>query len=938
MGKANHKISGFGKGMVLRVKKGMGGMELEKEIRNLVAEYTREFCRTNKIEYDTLGISKALNISRTLASQHLNRMVKSGTLIKIVSRPVYYLDKKIIEDSFRMQLDTEMFYAMEDLTELFDKKLVDRKGFMEAVGYDTTLRYLTTQCQAAVKYPPGGVPMLIYGEHGVGKTFFSQLVYEYAKAESVLPAQAKCCLLNYSKVNDNKPDDDAILFGSCFLNGNKELCKRAGLLEEAAGGFVIIENVEQMSAKCLEKVIAYIRSGTYTVRGDNLIYHSKTRLILTVCENSCDMVENALLQVVPVVCKLPPLDSRPLKDKEELIIRYLRDEGKRIGKTVQISRRCFEVLLNTPFAYNISGLLGCMKTLCTNAYFAQQSDCSKLRLFIYDLPDEILSKANMERNYGDGGEEMIDSNLYEMTRPVDFTVKFFTSLLNSYAGYREKRLELKGFMKECVEGMNQYYDYIVFEKKYSNERLQNMEKVVSGIFAAVSDRYDIYIPYHCALVTTRIVYCMIETNSEIREWNNEHHEEVAAMLHCLTQYFPMEANVAGEIMERVHSVLDVSVDNMNRMFLILNLQFYNRKINTANCMGLILEHGYSTASSIADVVNKLIGRHIFDAIDMPLDATVKDILPILRRYMKGRNVSENILLMVDMGSLENIAESLDELSNVRVGVINNVSTKVALSIGAKLIEGMEFEKILKTVCDEMVCTYQIINRLKRRNAVLFLTEGGPGLAERVIQLFRNSLTDKMDLTLLSYDYAHIQSYMDKDEIFHKYHVLFVVSTKRLELKGIPVVMLENIVAAEDSEVIRIISEYFPREEAEKFKRNLLKNFSFENVVKHLTILDADKLLDFIADALETLQQILNIQLNDTAVVGLYIHISNMIERIVTNSYFREEGAKKEITDADKQFIRVFHTAFGSICKHYGIAVPQSEILYIGTYVEQGIKR
>ena len=56
--------------------------------------------------------------------------------------------------------------------------------------------------------------------------------------------------------------------------------------------------------------------------------------------------------------------------------------------------------------------------------------------------------------------------------------------------------------------------------------------------------------------------------------------------------------------------------------------------------------------------------------------------------------------------------------------------------------------------------------------------------------------------------------MDKDEIFHKYHVLFVVSTKRLELKGIPVVMLENIVAAEDSEVIRIISEYFPREEAE----------------------------------------------------------------------------------------------------------------------------
>ena len=54
-------------------------------------------------------------------------------------------------------------------------------------------------------------------EHGVGKTFFSQLVYEYAKAESVLPAQAKCCLLNYSKVKDNKPDDDAILWRDTIL-------------------------------------------------------------------------------------------------------------------------------------------------------------------------------------------------------------------------------------------------------------------------------------------------------------------------------------------------------------------------------------------------------------------------------------------------------------------------------------------------------------------------------------------------------------------------------------------------------------------------------------------------------------------------------------------------------------------------------------------------
>ena len=69
-------------------EKGCRVMDIEKEIRILVTEYTKEFCRTQKIEYDTLSISKTLNISRTLASQYLNRMVKSGEFLKIISRPV----------------------------------------------------------------------------------------------------------------------------------------------------------------------------------------------------------------------------------------------------------------------------------------------------------------------------------------------------------------------------------------------------------------------------------------------------------------------------------------------------------------------------------------------------------------------------------------------------------------------------------------------------------------------------------------------------------------------------------------------------------------------------------------------------------------------------------------------------------------------------------
>ena len=42
-------------------------------------------------------------------------------------------------------------------------------------------------------------------------------------------------------------------------------------------------------------------------------------------------------------------------------------------------------------------------------------------------------------------------------------------------------------------------------------------------------------------------------------------------------------------------------------------------------IAIILAHGYSTASSIADAVNRLLDKYIFDALDMPLDVDSNQI-------------------------------------------------------------------------------------------------------------------------------------------------------------------------------------------------------------------------------------------------------------------------------------------------------------------------
>ncbi|MCC2859301.1 hypothetical protein, partial [Longicatena sp. 210702-DFI.1.204] len=66
-------------------------------------------------------LSSELHISRSLASQYLNGFVKEGLLVKIATRPVYFLSRKNIEEQFQVQLKESMFYSVEDFLDTLSK-------------------------------------------------------------------------------------------------------------------------------------------------------------------------------------------------------------------------------------------------------------------------------------------------------------------------------------------------------------------------------------------------------------------------------------------------------------------------------------------------------------------------------------------------------------------------------------------------------------------------------------------------------------------------------------------------------------------------------------------------------------------------------------------------------------------------------------------------
>ncbi|MCV4872707.1 hypothetical protein OFB47_33450, partial [Escherichia coli] len=68
---------------------------------------------------------------------------------------------------------------------------------------------------------------------------------------------------------------------------------------------------------------------------------------------------------------------------------------------------------------------------------------------------------------------------------------------------------------------------------------------------------------------------------------------------------------------------------LNQLFLLLDIKEQNEKIDICSIAGVIISHGYSTATSIADAANQIIGKRVFEAIDMPLDMQMSDIAVVL---------------------------------------------------------------------------------------------------------------------------------------------------------------------------------------------------------------------------------------------------------------------------------------------------------------------
>jgi len=153
-----------------------------------------------------------------LPSQYLNELVRDGLIVKVNARPVLFPSPQGPRTlSFRPRSTVPSMLPCETCS----LRSVPSSGcdYDKAIGLRPLARRLRRTVKSAMCYPPNGLPVLIVGEHGTGKSLISHLTYEYGVNSGVLPQDSRFVPVDCSRYGDNGQALERDVFGNASVTG-----------------------------------------------------------------------------------------------------------------------------------------------------------------------------------------------------------------------------------------------------------------------------------------------------------------------------------------------------------------------------------------------------------------------------------------------------------------------------------------------------------------------------------------------------------------------------------------------------------------------------------------------------------------------------------------------------------------------------------------------
>lgn len=860
---------------------------------------------------DAQTLSSILNISRANVSHELNNLCKEGKIYKFSGRPVLFSISKNNTDRTQSGLDT-------------------------LLKNNISLKLCIEQAKAAILYPPKGMPCLIFGETGVGKSMFASLMHDYAIKMLLKTEASPFIAFNCADYSNNSQLLTSQLFGvkkGTYTGADSD---KAGLIEKANGGILFLDEVHRLPPEGQEALFTFLDTGTFRRLGD---YETRTSDVLIVSATTEDP-NSSLLKTftrrIPMTIVLPSLKDRTIEERLFLVRSFFKHESIRLNKCIYVSLNTMRAFLSYDCTNNIGQLKSDVQLVCAKAYSEFLTNIKyDVRITSSSLPQYIKEGLYKEKEHrvlwnklvGDDIEFFKFSNTDDNTECLDKNDK---NTIYEIMENKIERLKAKGIPDIEIENLLEKDISKYFEKYISGVSDEINKKNLLNILGIdvlnLIDKVIFYITSYIKRGVNNNTYTALALHIDtLIKRIRSNKKIINPQLNKIKQLYPEEFKIALEVKEiieaYIHEAIPEDEAGYLTIFLLPEEKYLYQSVDKVKV--LLIAHGSSTASSMAEVTNKLLGEDYVIGINAPLEVSPFEVLKEVRSVIKENFSTSGFLLLVDMGSLTTFAETIEKEFRVPIKVIPLASTLHVIEATRKALLGHSLDMIYKEVLSinsymELNRTYkEPINNSKKIVIITTCLTGEGGSAAIKSFLNTNLKYDKDLFEIIAMNCVD-KKYFEKElgKIQQEKEILFIVSSFEF-LTEIRQYSMSDVISMK---VMNELQEIVDTKTA-LFKMKLILKENIDN-------LNGEELYDNITQFIKRTELELGTILTDDRLIGLILHISFMLSRAKKGEVPIAYPEKEDFIEKNFHHYAVIKENFIFLYNKYYIEISEDELCYL----------
>jgi transcriptional regulatory protein LevR/transcriptional regulator with AAA-type ATPase domain len=891
-------------------------------------------CKSLSAEY----IARTLGYSRCNVSNDLNRLCEQDKVIKMKGRPVLYSIKRI-----------EMNEHHRTKTENFNGQ--NKDVFTRIIGMEGSLRVEIEKAKAAVLYPPFGLTTMILGPTGVGKTMLARFMYEYAIEMSVLKDKASFVTFNCADYANNPQLITAQLFGyakGAFTGADKE---KEGLVEKANQGILFLDEVHRLPPEAQEMLFCLMDQGVYRRLGEvNSTRKSNPLIILATTEDPGSVMLKTFLRRVPVIINLPALAERGFVERLNILEDMLRDEAVHLNHSLYINSNVVKAMLSYDCPGNIGQLKSDLKLICAKAYMNYIMGKRNTVAITMDELSMHIKEGLLKIKNRFSGINLISCDLEvkpdsqkSLLQQMLESSSVYDVIERNYCKYIEMGLDVESIESHLSNDIDVFYDELLssykLNKKFRNEELLKivsdetifiLEKAIELIEKDIGKKVGLdycgAFALHINSAIKRVKAGKTTVNPNIHKVREEHSIEFIAA----TKILKIMNDVCGYIFPEIEvsfikKLIEIALSKDNR--------FDRVSI-------LVVAHGSSSAKSMAEVANRLIGKQLVSWYDMDLDEQPECSLNTVMNIISQIDVKKGVLLLVDMGSLLSFGEIITCKTGISVKTIYKVSTPMVIE-AAHLVSDPDAS--LDYVYSRMMEINSYTENTYRSNSqkgslpkvLLTVCVTGQGTAVKLKELVEKRFDFHSLIDVLPLDFSSIDEFEKKVNEIHKVNeIAAIVGISGSRKTDVPFISVDELIFGQGIKMLEnILKKYCVCRKEDNFRKEEVRLLS-EALTSYLNYLDAEKLTPYVLETLRQIESAFSINFNKSSFVTLFIHLCCMVERLIFDKSSCRKSLSNKKTLVTTTISSKLRQTFHELEDSYKIRVTDGEYEFLYEYIKK----